>query len=31
VLKWANKLNVNKAEKEAAKVLKSQGLRLPSS
>jgi len=31
LLKWANKLNVNKAEKEAAKVLKSQGLRLPSS
>lgn len=30
LLKWANKLNVNKAEKEAAKVLKSQGLRLPS-
>lgn len=28
LLKWANKVNVTKAEKEAAKVLKSQGLSL---
>jgi len=30
LLKWANKVNVSKAEKEAAKVLKAQGLSLSS-